>query len=104
MQFRQGRLDEIYIVYTRMENSVQADAEMLKLLPLEKSAFNEMKMPLNVHREAIELYPSAEAVLKSNRSQLHYRYDLRLPCGSVCQRAQCPYDGDEVSHRQRAGV
>ena len=38
---------------------------MLKLLPLERSAFNEMKMPLNVHREAIELYPSAEAVLES---------------------------------------
>ena len=64
-QFEKGELDEIYIVYTRMENSVQADAEVLKLLPLERSAFNEMKMPLNVHREAIELYPSAEAVLES---------------------------------------
>ena len=64
-QFERGELDEIYIVYTRMENSVQADAEVLKLLPLERSSFNEMKMPLNVHREAIELYPSAEAVLDS---------------------------------------
>ena len=64
-QFEMGELDEIYIVYTRMENSVQADAEVLKLLPLERSSFSEMKMPLNVHREAIELYPSAEAVLDS---------------------------------------
>lgn len=64
-QFEKGELDEIYIVYTRMENSVQSDAEILKLLPLERSSFNEMKMPLNVHREAIELYPSADAVLES---------------------------------------
>ena len=64
-EFRHGRLDEIHIVYTRMENSVQADAETLRLLPLEKSSFNEMKMPLNVHREAIALYPSVEAVMKA---------------------------------------
>ena len=64
-QFRAGELDEIYIVYTRMENSVQSEAEVLKLLPLERSSFNEMKMPLNMYREAIDLYPSAEVVMDS---------------------------------------
>ena len=64
-QFRSGDLDEIYIVYTRMENSVQSEAEVLKLLPLERSSFNEMKMPLNMYREAIDLYPSAEVVMDS---------------------------------------
>lgn len=64
-EFRHGGLDEIHIVYTRMENSVQADAETIRLLPLERSSFNEMKMPLNVHREAIALYPSVEAVIKA---------------------------------------
>ena len=64
-QFKAGELDEIYIVYTRMENSVQSDAEVMKLLPLERSSFNEMKMPLNVYREEIDLYPSAEAVMDS---------------------------------------
>ena len=64
-QFRSGDLDEIYIVYTRMENSVQSEAKVLKLLPLERSSFNEMKMPLNMYREAIDLYPSAEVVMDS---------------------------------------
>ena len=64
-QFRAGDLDEIYIVYTRMENSVLSEAEVMKLLPLERSSFNEMKMPLNVYREEIDLYPSAEAVMDS---------------------------------------
>lgn len=64
-QFNSGELDEIYIVYTRMENSVQSDAEIVKLLPLERSSFNEMKMPLNMYREAIDLYPSVDAVMNS---------------------------------------
>ncbi len=64
-QFKKGELDEIYIVYTRMENSVRSDAEVVKLLPLERSSFDEMKIPLNVYRESIELYPSAEAVMDS---------------------------------------
>lgn len=64
-QFVSGELDEIYIVYTRMENSVQSQAEVVKLLPLERSSFHEMKMPLNVYREAIELYPCAEVVMDS---------------------------------------
>ena len=64
-EFRHGGLDEIHIVYTRMENSVQADAETIRLLPLERSSFNEMKMPLNVHREAIALYSTVEAVIKA---------------------------------------
>ena len=64
-QFLNRELDEVYVVYTRMENSVQADAEVLKLLPLERSSFNEMKMPLNMYREEIDLYPSAEIVMES---------------------------------------
>lgn len=64
-QFREGELDEVYIVYTRMENSMLTMVEKMKILPLERSSFNEMKMPINIHREAIALYPSAEAVLDS---------------------------------------
>ena len=62
-QFLDGELDEVYVVYTRMENSVQADAEVMKLLPLERADFNVMKMPLNMYREEIDLYPSAEDVM-----------------------------------------
>lgn len=64
-QFDNGELDEVYIVYTRMENSISSEVEKVRLLPLERSSFNEMKMPLNVQREAIALYPSADAVMDS---------------------------------------
>ena len=64
-QYERGELDEVYIVYTRMENSMLTTVEKMKILPLERSSFNEMKRPLSIHREAIALYPSAEAVLDS---------------------------------------
>lgn len=62
-QFEQGELDEVYVLYTRMENSVQVDAEKVKLLPLERATFNKMVMPLNMYREEIEFYPSAKSVM-----------------------------------------
>lgn len=64
-QFEMGKLDEVYMIYTRMENSVQSEAEKVRLLPLERASFNQMIMPLNMHREEIELYPSAESVMDS---------------------------------------
>lgn len=64
-QFEKGELDEVYILYTRMENSVQVEAEKLKLLPLERASFKQMIMPINMYREGIEPYPSAESVMDS---------------------------------------
>ena len=43
-QYERGELDEVYIVYTRMENSMLTTVEKMKILPLERSSFNEMKM------------------------------------------------------------
>lgn len=63
-QFVKGELDEIHVVYTRMENSVQMEAETMMLLPLQKSAFNQAQIPLNMYREEISLYPSAEDVFR----------------------------------------
>lgn len=63
--FGEGELDEVYMIYTRMENSVQSEAEKVKLLPLERASFNQMIMPLNMHQEEIELYPSAKDVMDS---------------------------------------
>lgn len=63
--FSQGELDEVYMIYTRMENSVQSNAERVRLLPLERASFNRMIMPLNMYREEIELYPSAKDVMDS---------------------------------------
>ncbi|MDD2979744.1 MAG: ATP synthase F1 subunit gamma [Hespellia sp.] len=63
--FENGELDEVYIIYTRMESAMTSVTEKVKLLPLESTDFSVMKMPLNMYREEIELYPSAESVMDS---------------------------------------
>ncbi len=46
--FREKSLDEVYIVYTRMVNSVTFDAEIKQLLPLKKVKFEEHKSITNI--------------------------------------------------------
>ena len=75
----------------------------MKILPLERSSFNEMKMPLNIHREAIALYPSAEAVLDSIVP--NYVVGMIYGClvEAYAKRTQCANDSNAISNRQRAG-
>ena len=75
-QFRNRELDEVYVVYTRMENSVQAEAEVMKLLPLERSDFGEMKMPLNMYREDNRTESITDGGHEQYCTKLYQRYDL----------------------------
>ena len=59
--YKNGELDEVYVIYTKMRNAISMDAEMLRILPLTKHMFN--------HEEAAGEYmhtymPSPQAVLK----------------------------------------
>lgn len=61
--YRQGDFDEIYIIYTSMVNAMQEEAEILQLLPLKKTDFHNVEIPLDVRREELALRPSADAVM-----------------------------------------
>lgn len=61
--FDKRMLDEIYVVYTRMESSVKQQPEIIKLLPLEESEFDTSKDPGEQYREYVEYDPSPEKVL-----------------------------------------
>lgn len=41
--YKEQKLDEVYIIYTRMVHSMECKAEMKKLLPLEKTDFQEQE-------------------------------------------------------------
>ena len=63
-KFNKGELDEVYIIFTQMNNSVAMEPRMIQLLPLKKATF-EVKTPaiVDIHQEEIEMVPSEEAVL-----------------------------------------
>lgn len=61
--FNAGELDEIRIVYTQMVNSVTVETSALTLLPLQKTEFSTVKIPIDLYVENVAMYPSAEVVL-----------------------------------------
>ena len=56
-----GELDEVYIIYTKMENSVTMETEKMRLLPLEKDEV--MQTPIDIYQEEIKAETSMEDIL-----------------------------------------
>lgn len=57
-QYRSGELDELHVIYTRMESSMQSVAEDKMLLPIERPVLTHI--PMDVYQEEFFLIPSAE--------------------------------------------
>lgn len=62
-RYRKGQLDEIYIIYTRMENSMTEETEVRKLLPLSKETFA-VNVPVDVYQEELKAEPSWDQILE----------------------------------------
>lgn len=61
-EYENHEVDEVYIIYTKMVNSMQAETQFLQLLPLKHSDFN-VKLPVDIPMEEIAMKPSPEAVM-----------------------------------------
>ncbi|MGN0483458.1 MAG: ATP synthase F1 subunit gamma [Lachnospiraceae bacterium] len=57
-----GELDEIYIIYTKMENAVTMTADKLQLLPLKREDFIG-NIPVDMYHEDLRMEPSQEEIL-----------------------------------------
>lgn len=64
-RFLQGELDEVYVIYTEMLNSIAMETRMQQLLPLKKAHFQQQNAVglTDIHLENIEMVPSEHAVL-----------------------------------------
>lgn len=65
--FNSEKLDEVYIVFTQMNNSISMENQFKQLLPLKKITFRrdipEGMGLLNIHQENIQMIPSGHSVL-----------------------------------------
>lgn len=59
-----GKMDELYVIYTQSVNSMQVEAKVQRLLPLEKEALA-VTIPSDVYMEDIRMIPSAEKILEN---------------------------------------
>ena len=58
-------IDEVYMIYTSMKNSMQTEARMERLLPLSRGEFAFPGLPVDVPHEQFKFRPSPEAVMDS---------------------------------------
>lgn len=64
--FRDGEVQEIFIIYTRMKNSLQSEPTMMKLLPLSREQFQQKTMKLRGETELTEdFFPDPISVFNS---------------------------------------
>lgn len=65
--FEKGEVDDMYIIYTRMVNPMEESAEKIKLLPLQKTSFQQrvIHTPDGDYLEDMTFYPSAHKVMDS---------------------------------------
>jgi len=61
--YEKEELDELYIIYTKMQNSFSTEVEMMKLLPLERANF-QVSIPVDVRREELDLKPDPLTVIE----------------------------------------
>ncbi|MCR5102337.1 MAG: ATP synthase F1 subunit gamma [Butyrivibrio sp.] len=62
--YMEHKIDEVYVVYTTMKNSMTCEAQITKLLPLDMlQKIKDIKLPDDVYREEFYLEPSPQAVI-----------------------------------------
>ena len=61
--YEEGRLDEVWILYTQMINSMKMVAQLVQLLPLKRVDFSKITMPADIYQEEIKMVPSPEEVM-----------------------------------------
>lgn len=65
-QFREGEIDEVYIIYTNMKNSMTMETKMTRLLPFSAENFSsESEGRVNMFQGELLFQPSPVAVLEN---------------------------------------
>lgn len=82
-RYKERKLDEVYIIYTRMFSAANVETEVQQLLPLKKQDFNKnhMHIPVNVMQEEMALYPTPEKVVSS----IGYNYVAGFVYGALVE-------------------
>ena len=64
-EYQNKNLDEVWILFTQMINSMKMEAQLEQLLPLKREDFSDIVIPADIIQEEIQMFPSPEAVLEN---------------------------------------
>lgn len=61
--YRKEKLDEIYIIYTKMVTPLKAEPEIIQILPLKRQSFEEINVELEKYHKIADYSPSPKVVM-----------------------------------------
>ena len=62
--FKSGKLDEIYLIYTKIQNALTSEPVMERLLPLDREHLKPAPKGLGDPRGEVEMFPDAKTVVE----------------------------------------
>ena len=63
-EFKSGKLDEIYLIYTKIQNALTSEPVMERLLPLDREHLKPAPKGLGDPRGEVEMFPDAKTVFE----------------------------------------
>ena len=89
-QFKEGELDEVYVIYTYMKSSITTEVDMINLLPITRDMAMQHEMERKgVFNEEIELQPSPNALLNNIVPDVIMGYIYGALMESFCSENEC---------------
>lgn len=61
--YESGKIDEVWILFTQMINSMTEEVQLKQLLPLRRESFQNIEIPVSMIQEEIQMVPTPEAVM-----------------------------------------
>ncbi len=61
--YEEKKVDEVWILYTQMINSMKMETQLEQLLPLKREDFSEIHIPADIPLEEIQMVPSPSEVM-----------------------------------------
>ena len=61
--YESGKIDEVWILFTQMVNSLSEEVQLRQLLPLQRESFQNVKIPVSMIQEEIQMVPTPQAVM-----------------------------------------
>ena len=98
-----GELDEVYLVYTKMENSFSMNAEKQKLLPLAKEDFIH-PAPADIYQEEIKVESSMEEILVESFASEHNSRMMAMQTATDSARSMISQLSIEYNRVRQAAI
>ena len=104
-QFEEEQLDEVYIIYTNMVNSVTTEPHMMRLLPIIKERFiTKDGQDLSMYQEPLVMTPSPKAVLNNIVPDFVMGYVYGALVESFCSEQNARMMAMEAANRNASAM